>query len=498
MKKIDPAFLEFPMDRLGEAALEAASREGAGYADFRLERQKGQDISVRDLTLESLANTESVGYSVRVLVDGSWGFASSETLSPEAATQTARRAMEVARMLASLNQEAVELADEPPHDDEYVSDFEIDPFSVPDGEKVDFLRGINQIVLDSGKVNHVDFRVHQVLENKYLASTAGSRIVQQRIRLSGNFEAVKTDASTGAFETMRSNAVPVGEGWEYLSREYDFAEEARRIPELLDEKMKSPSIEPGRYDLVIDPTNLWLTIHESIGHATELDRVLGYEANYAGTSFATLDKLNNLQYGSPVMHVTGDRIAPHGLSTVGYDDEGVEAQQWDLIRDGILVGYQLNRHMAHKQGFGRSNGCAFADSPHHVPMQRMPNVSLQPSEREISLDDLIGGVERGIYAVGDKSWSIDMQRYNFQFTAQRFYEIKGGKLSGQLKDVAYQSVTTDFWNSMEAVGGPSTYLLAGAFNCGKGQPGQVAPVSHGSPAALFRSVNILNTAQESG
>jgi TldD protein len=272
--------------------------------------------------------------------------------------------------------------------------------------------------------------------------------------------------------------------------------EAEEIPALLEEKMRSPSVTPGRYDLVIDPTNLWLTIHESVGHATELDRVLGYEAAYAGTSFATLDHLNKLRYGSALMHVTGDRIVEHGLATVGYDDEGVAAQQWDLVRDGILVGYQLNRQMALKQGFGRSNGCAYAESGSHVPLQRMPNISLAPAASDVTLDDLIGGVEAGIYIVGDKSWSIDMQRYNFQFTGQKFFRIQGGKLDGQLKDVAYQATTTEFWNSMEAIGGMSTYVLGGAFNCGKGQPGQAAPVSHGAPAALFRQVNILNTAEE--
>jgi TldD protein len=196
------------------------------------------------------------------------------------------------------------------------------------------------------------------------------------------------------------------------------------------------------------------------------------------------------------MNVTGDRQVPHGLASVGYDDEGVAAQTWDIIRAGVLVGYQLDRQMARKLGFGRSNGCAFADAPEHVPLQRMPNVSLKPSPKNVTIADLIGAVDDGIYIVGDKSWSIDMQRYNFQFTGQKFFRIRGGKIAGQFKDVAYQSRTTDFWNAMEMVGGPSTYVLGGAFNCGKGQPGQIAPVTHGCPAALFRQVNILNTARE--
>jgi TldD protein len=295
---------------------------------------------------------------------------------------------------------------------------------------------------------------------------------------------------------MRTIAPPVGRGWEFLAGSYDWDRELAELPELLAERATAPSVEPGSYDLIVDPSNLWLTIHESIGHATELDRALGYEANYAGTSFATPDQLGSLQYGSKLMRVTGDRQVTNGLATVGFDDEGVAAQTWDLIKDGTLVGYQLDRRTAALRGIERSNGCAFADSPQHVPIQRMANVSLQPAEGGPSTQDLIEGVEDGLYVVGDKSWSIDMQRYNFQFTGQRFFRIKNGKLAGQVRDAAYQATTTDFWRSMSAVGGPQTYVLGGAFNCGKGQPGQTAAVSHGCPAALFNGVRILNTTQE--
>ena len=250
---------------------------------------------------------------------------------------------------------------------------------------------------------------------------------------------------------------------------------------------------------MIDPSNLWLTIHESIGHATELDRALGYEAAYAGTSFATFDQLGSLQYGSEIMNITGDRTAAHGLATIGYDDEGVAAQSFDIVRDGVLVGYQLDRTIATEAGFGRSNGCAYASSPLFIPIQRMANVSLAPSSSDdASTEDLIRDVARGIYIVGDKSWSIDMQRYNFQFTGQRFFRIEDGSITGQLRDVAYQATTTEFWGSLAGLGGSATYVLGGATNCGKGQPGQSAPVSHGCPSALFRRVRVLNTKQESG
>ncbi|HMZ16273.1 MAG TPA: TldD/PmbA family protein, partial [Mycobacterium sp.] len=313
-------------------------------------------------------------------------------------------------------------------------------------------------------------------------------------------EAVAVDAAAGSFESMRTLAPPTARGWEALADDevWDWTAELAELPTLLAEKTKAPSVVAGPTDLVIDPTNLWLTIHESIGHATEYDRAIGYEAAYAGTSFATPDKLNTMRYGSPVMNVTADRTIEYGLASIGYDDEGVAAQSWDLVRDGIFVGYQLDRVFAPRLGQARSNGCSYADSPHHVPIQRMANVSLQPGRADLSTDDLIGRVSDGIYIVGDKSWSIDMQRYNFQFTGQRFFRIRDGRLDGQLRDVAYQATTTDFWNSMEAVGGQSTWRLGGAFNCGKAQPGQVAAVSHGCPSALFRGVNVLNTREEAG
>ena len=496
LRAIDPSFLALPLDRLGDAALAAAKSRGATHADFRVERLRSQTIVARDRELQTSVEGESVGFSVRVIANGAWGFAAGIELTEDAVTAVARRAVEVAAALAPLNTEPVELADEPAYVDTYVSSYDIDPFTVAEDEKIDFLLALNARALASKRIDRVTSHVILVREQKYLASLAGSRITQQRIRVKGDLTAVRIDKSSGAFETMGSAAPPAGRGWEYFTRVYDFGRDADEIPALLEEKMASPSIEPGRYDLVIDPTNLWLTIHESIGHSTELDRVLGYEANYAGTSFATLDKLNRLQFGAPMMQVTGDREIEHGLSTVAYDDEGVAAQTWDIVRDGLLVGYQLDRQMARKQGFGRSNGCAFADQASRVPIQRMPNVSLRASEKDVSRDDLLAALDDGLYIVGDKSWSIDMQRYNFQFTGQKFFRVRGGKIVGQVKDVAYQSRTTDFWNALEAVGGPSTYVLGGAFNCGKGQPGQIAPVTHGCPAALFRQINILNTSQE--
>ena len=497
---VDEAFLALPSRPMADAALDRARALGATHADFRLERVRNQAVRLRDARLEASSDSEDVGFAVRVVVDGTWGFASGIDLTPESAARMAEQAVEVARTCRPVNTEPVELAPEPSYPDAtWVSAYEIDPLSIAETDKVALLADWSNRVLSASGVSHVDAELLAVLENKFYADLTGTSTTQQRVRLQPNLNATAIDAESGRFETMKTLAPPAGRGWEYLhGTGWDWDTELAALPGLLAEKLAAPSVEPGDYDLLIDPTNLWLTIHESIGHATELDRALGYEAAYAGTSFATPDKLNKLKYGSSIMNVTGDRTVEHGLATTGWDDEGVATQSWDIVKNGTLVGYQLDRRIAAVTGASRSNGCAFADSPGHTPIQRMANVSLQAAPDGPSTAELIGGIESGIYVVGDKSWSIDMQRYNFQFTGQRFFAIRNGKITGQLRDVAYQATTTDFWGSMAAVGGPQTYLLGGAFNCGKGQPGQVAAVSHGCPVALFRGVRVLNTLAEAG
>jgi TldD protein len=489
--QIDAEFTAYPLRQLADAALQQAARLGAEHADFRAERIRGQQIGLSDGNLETQFDSDDLGLAVRVIVNGTWGFASAVDLTPEAAARAAAEAVDVAKVAAAINTERIELADEPAHGEvTWLSAYEVDPFSVSVADKIALLSGWSRQLLAADGVDHVDASLYQVKECKFYTD-GSTTALQQRVRVHPSLTAVAV-APDGRFESMRTLAPPAGRGYEYLTGTgWDF-------PSLLAEKMAAPSVTAGRYDLVIDPSNLFLTIHESIGHATELDRALGYEAAYAGTSFATFDKLGSLQYGSPVMHVTGDRTAEHGLATIGYDDEGVAGQSWDLITGGVFTGYQLDRRIARLKDLGRSNGCAFADSPGHMPIQRMANVSLQPAASGPTTAELIAGITDGIYIVGDKSWSIDMQRYNFQFTGQRFYRIRGGQLAGQLRDVAYQATTTDFWNSMEAVGGPQTYVLGGAFNCGKGQPGQVAPVSHGCPAVVMRGIRILNTVEEAG
>ncbi|HTR71533.1 MAG TPA: TldD/PmbA family protein [Mycobacteriales bacterium] len=497
--EIDPEFTALPLDEIAAAALQRAEELGVEHADVRIERLRTADLVLHDARLETSHHEDERGVAIRVVHDGTWGFAGGLVVDPSAAPGLVDRAVEIARVSKPVTGERIELAGEPSYGTQtWISDYDVDPFTISEGERIALLADWSARLLRADIVRHTDATLKQVRETKFFADLAGTRTTQQRVRLHCQVSALWVDDTSGRFESMRTIAPPVGRGWEYLTDGHDWDRELDELPGWLAEKAQAPSVEPGTYDLIIDPSNLWLTIHESIGHATELDRALGYEANYAGTSFATPDQLGILRYGSDLMHVTGDRQVPHGLSTVGFDDEGVAAQTWDLVRDGTLVGYQLDRRTAALRGLDRSNGCAFADSPVHVPIQRMANVSLQPAPDGPSTADLIAGVEDGLYVVGDKSWSIDMQRYNFQFTGQRFMRIKNGRLEGQVRDAAYQATTTDFWGSMSAVGGPQTYVLGGAFNCGKGQPGQVAAVSHGCPSALFNQVRILNASKEAG
>jgi TldD protein len=497
--EIDPEFAALPLREIADAVLSRAQEVGVEHADVRIEKIRTGSLALHDARLETSHADDERGLAVRVVHDGTWGFAGGIVLDPAAARDLVDRAVEVATVSKPVTGERIELAAEPGHGEQtWVSPYDVDPFDVSESDRIALLAEWSSRVLAADIVTHVDADLRLTRENKFYADSAGTMTTQQRVRLQAQVQALWVDESSGRFETMRTIAPPVGRGWEYMTGGYDWDTEIDRLPEYLAERSSAPSVEAGSYDLVVDPSNLWLTIHESVGHATELDRALGYEANYAGTSFATPDQLGSLRYGSDLMHVTGDRQVEHGMASVGYDDEGVEAQTWDLIRDGVLVGYQLDRRTAALRGIDRSNGCAYADSPLHVPIQRMANVSLQPVPDGPSTAELISGVEDGLYVVGDKSWSIDMQRYNFQFTGQRFYRIKSGRLAGQVRDAAYQATTTDFWRSMSAVGGPQTWVLGGAMNCGKGQPGQVAAVSHGCPAALFNGVRILNTTQEAG
>lgn len=386
---------------------------------------------------------------------------------------------------------------------------------VPVKDKVDLLLGVNAAAINAG-ADFVRSMLFSVNEQKYFASTDGSYIDQDVHRIWAPFTVTAIDKASGKFRTRDGLSAPMGLGFEYLDGDasgkfvspngvvnyglsYDMREDAIAAARQAQEKLKAPSVKPGKYDLVLDPSHTWLTIHESVGHATELDRVLGYEANYAGTSFATLDKRQSgFQYGSDKVSIFADKVQPGSLGAVAYDDEGVKTKQWDLIRDGILVDYQAIRDQAHILGKQESDGCCYADSWSSVQFQRMANVSLAPGKTPLSVAELIKDVDNGIYIIGDGSFSIDQQRYNAQFGGQLFYEIKQGRITRMLEDVAYQIRTPEFWNACSAVADSSDYRMGGSFFDGKGQPPQISAVSHGSSTARFDGINVINTARSLG
>lgn len=481
---------------LADVAMETAKGGGASYADFRLCRYQSEYFEVKEQRLEASATGLSAGFAVRVLLDGTWGYASSPLATEEEVKRATLRAIDVARASQRLQTRKFVLEDVPVYHDRWDMPMESDPFLVPVDQKIAKLMAINDAALKAG-ANYATASFAFVREEKFFASSRGSRIEQTRVRVMPETEVTVVDQATGHFASRAGFAAPRGSGYDYILG-YDFIGEAAKAAEQAREKLKARPVVADDYDLVLDPTHLWLPIHESVGHPTELDRALGWEANYAGTTFVTPDKLGKLKYGSPLMNIVADRSQVGGLSTVGYDDDGVRAvgSEFSIVKDGIFVNYQMAIGQAQLIGQKSSNGCAFADSWSSFPIQRMPNVSLAPNPKKCSLDDLISGVKRGIYIMGNGSWSIDQQRHNFQFGGQVYYEIRNGKLGGMLRDVAYQSSTTEFWNSMDGLGDASTYFLGGAPNCGKGQPGQSAPVSHGAVPARFRKVAVLNTGRK--
>ncbi|MEV6812128.1 TldD/PmbA family protein [Micromonospora sp. NPDC051296] len=494
---VEPGFDTLPVDDLADAALRRARLGGASYADVRLRRVRALRERVRDGRPEGTQESVETGIGVRVLVDGTWGFAAGVELSPAGVAALATRACELARTLRPLRGAPVRLAPEPvPAPGVWESPCEVDPFGVPAAERTALLAGWCALLRDGG-ASLAEAYLQVFRESTVYHDSDGRRFRQRRTWLHPMVFGFRIDSGDGTFEAMRTLGPPAARGWEYLTGAgWDWTGELSRMPGLLAEKAAAPRVEPGEYDLVIDPTNLWLTIHETVGHATELDRMLGREAAFAGSSFVRPDDVGTLRYGSPAMTVIADRTTPHALATVGYDDDGVATRSWPLVTDGVLVGVQHDRQTAGAAGLDRSTGCAYAESYRHLPVQRMPNVSLSPAPDGPDTDELIGRVRDGLYVVGDNSFSIDMARVNFQFTAQRFYRIRDGRLAGQVRDAAYTGTTLDFWRSLEAVGGPQTWLLSGAGQCGKAQPLQIAAAGHGCPSALFRGVRVTDTSTE--
>lgn len=499
--------------RMADIALNVAKSKGATYTDVRIGRYLNQFVVTREDKVQNIVNTETYGMGIRVIANGAWGFAATDNMTNDSIAKATELAVSIAKENARLLTEPVQLAPQKGYGEvSWKTPIKKNGFNVPIKEKVDLLLNVNGEAMKAG-ANYITSLIFLVNEQKYFASSEGSYIDQDIHRVWPAFFITTIDSTTGKFDQRNSLSAPSGMGYEYLdarpadkihsvttlyNKSYDMLEDAKAAGKQAGEKLKAKSVEPGKYDLVLDPSHLWLTIHESVGHPTELDRVLGYEANFAGTSFLTLDKWQSkkFNFGNKLINIKADRLQPGSLGAMGFDDEGVKCGEWDLIKDGILVNYQVIRDQAHILGLKASQGCCYADSWSDVQFQRMPNVSLQPGKDNKSVDDIIKGVEKGIYIVGDGSFSIDQQRYNFQFGGQLFYEIKNGKIAGMLRDVAYQSNTQEFWNSCAGIADARDYRLGGAFGDGKGQPTQSNAVSHGSATSRFNGINVINTARK--
>ncbi|RCR71689.1 TldD/PmbA family protein [Larkinella punicea] len=501
--------------KLADVALNAAKSKGATYADVRIGRYLQQFVFTREMKVQNITNAESYGVGIRVIANGTWGFSATSDVRPEAIAKCAETAVAIAKANSRIQKEPVDLAPQKGVGEvAWKTPLKKNAFEVPVQEKIDLLMKVNGEAMKNG-AGFVTSNLFFINEQKYFASTDGSYIDQDIHRIWPTFTVTAVDRQAGKFKTRDALSSPMGMGYEYLDglagdkipgpnglisyrNSYDMVEDATVAAKQAKEKLSAKSIQSGKYDLVLDPNHLGLTIHESVGHATELDRVLGYEANYAGTSFATLDKWKskNFNYGSKLVNIVADKTQPLTLGTVAYDDEGVPGKEWDLIKDGILVNYQATRDQVKILGGTESNGCSYADNWDSIQFQRMPNVSLKPSAEKRSVSDMIKGVDKGIYILGRGSYSIDQQRYNFQFGGQVYYEIKNGQIVGMLDDVAYQSNTQEFWNSCAQLCDKDDYRTFGSFFDGKGQPSQISAVSHGCPTTRFNGVNVINTGRK--
>jgi len=498
--------------RLADVALNTARSLGASYADARIGRYLNQFISTREDRVQNVVNTETFGIGIRVIANGTWGFASTNDVTEDGIKKATNQAVAIAKANAIIQEDPVKLAPVQAYGDvSWKTPIKKDFKEVPVSEKVELLLTANAAAMNNG-ANFVNSNLFMVNEQKYFASTDGSYIDQDIHRIWPTFGVTAIDRAANRFKSRDAMSAPMGMGYEYLDglaseklegpaglklyrNSYDIVEDATLAAKQAKEMLTAKSVEPGKYDLVLEPNHLGLTIHESVGHPLELDRVLGYEANYAGTSFATLDKWKSgdFQYGSKMVNLFADKTQLNSLGAVGWDDEGVKTKQWDLVRDGVLVNYQAIRDQVHMIDQNESHGCCYAQSWNDVQFQRMPNVSLEPGKDKYNIHDMIKDVEKGIYIAGRGSYSIDQQRYNFQFGGTVFFEIKNGEIIGMLDDVAYQSNTQEFWNSVTKICDESDYRMFGSFFDGKGQPSQVSAVSHGSSTTRFNGVNVINT-----
>jgi TldD protein len=477
------------MKDLALLAIDTAKSRGASYADVRIIETAREAISVRNGALGEISQEDDAGFGVRVLKNGAWGFACAPRVSKAEIERVAARAVEVAEASAIVKRSDVRLAEEPAWQDTWCTPYVLNPFRVSQEEKLALLFKIDEILRRRPEIKVSIARLGFLREKQWFASTDGSLIYQDLLRSGGGFAATAVgngDSQTRSFPMSFEGQFKSG-GYEIVLglRLLENAERTR------DEAIALLSAEPcprKTTDLILGNGQLCLQIHESVGHANELDRVLGWEANYAGRSFNTIDHLGKFRYGSEIVNLVADTTVPGGLATFGYDDDGVKAQRFHVVKDGIFTGYFETRDTAPFVGHERSNGCNRAEGWRNIPITRIPNLSLMPGTWK--LEDLIADTKDGIFMDTNRSWSIDQLRLNFQFGCEVAWEIKDGKLGKMLKNPTYQGITPQFWRSCDAICDHDHWDLIGVINCGKGQPGQTAEMSHGSAPARFRGVEV--------
>ena len=478
---------------LANQAVDAIRSAGCEYGDVRFCVERGQFLMARDRSLANLSDKTSSGFSVRVLLDGAWGFAASYRKTPDEVARVVALAVEIAKGSHRARKEPVRLAPVAAYRDRYETPISIDPFAVPVAEKASLLLDLTERLLafEALGIKKAWAFLRCDREDKIFASTEGSFIEQTLYRTYAGYTC--TAVGNGDSQSRTYKSYPLNAGYESIDAA-DLQRNAERVAKEAIEKVQAPECPTGlRTDLILKPSHLYLTIHESVGHPTELDRAYGYEANFAGTTFATPERLGKLQYAAPWVNFVADRTQPGGRATVAYDDEGVPAQKWHVVKDGMLVDYSSDRETAYRLG-RRSNGCSFADSWASVPMVRIPNLGLEPGavggSHTATLDEMIADTQEGILIDGVGSYSIDQQRRNFQFGGDAFWQIRNGRVVGMLKNVTYRSHTTEFWNRVDAIGPASEQELWGTDRCGKGEPVQIAQMSHACVPARVRNIAV--------
>ncbi len=477
------------MRDLTDRALDTATAQGATYADARIVRRLDESISVKSGRVEGVASGETEGIGIRVIVDGAWGFASTYRLEPREIERTAAEAVRIARASATALRRPVVLDDRPPAQGTFETPVEVDPFTVPLEEKIGDLLAADEAMRRVKGLSFTDSIYAAQREWKVFAASDGSYTDQVITHVGAGIEA---NAATGD-EQQRRTYPDAGGGWQGAGYEYirslDLAGRAEPLAEEAVALLSAPQCPSGRFTVILDPSQLYLQIHESCGHPSELDRVFGTEASYAGTSFLTTDRLQEgFRYGSDLIDIVADATAPGGLGTFGWDDEGVAAQAVPIVKEGIFVGYLSSRETAPR--IGRASGGAMrADGWNRIPLIRMTNVNLLPKPG-MSLEEIVADTDDGFYLSSNRSWSIDDRRLNFQFATEVAYEIKGGKLGRLYKNPTYTGITYEFWRSCDAVGDERSYRMLGTPNCGKGEPPQTGHVGHAVSGARFRNVQM--------